>query len=91
MSTAATTERWCLARLLHSLAMTVFSAEPSAADTVRIPSIARRLKVSPASKWIALSANLGYRHYAHNLERFYNCDWIIGRERVDDHASRRAS
>ena len=46
--------------------------------TYSIPSIARRLKVSPASKWIALSANLGYRHYAHNLERFYNCDWIIG-------------
>jgi len=59
--------------------------------TYSISSIARRLKVSPASKWIALSANLGYRHYAHNLERFYNCDWIIGRERVDDHASRRAS
>jgi len=59
--------------------------------TYSISSIARRLRVSPASKWIALSANLGYRHYAHNLERFYNCDWIIGRERVDDHASRRAS
>ena len=22
---------------------------------------------------------LGYRFYAHNLNRFYNCDWIIGR------------
>ena len=44
-----------------------------------IPSIARRLRSSPASKWVALSANLGYRHYARNLERFYNCDWIIGR------------
>ena len=44
-----------------------------------IPSIARRMRSSPASKWVALSANLGYRYYAHNLERFYNCDWIIGR------------
>ncbi len=43
-----------------------------------IPSIARRLRSSPASKWVALSANLGYWYYAHNLERFYNCDWIIG-------------
>jgi radical SAM superfamily enzyme YgiQ (UPF0313 family) len=43
-----------------------------------LPSIARRMKHSPASKWVALSANLGYRHYARNLERFYNCDWIIG-------------
>jgi heat-inducible transcriptional repressor len=23
--------------------------------------------------------DLGYRFYAHNLSRFYNCDWIIGR------------
>jgi hypothetical protein len=36
------------------------------------------MRSSPASKWVALSANLGYRYYAHNLERFYNCDWIIG-------------
>jgi radical SAM superfamily enzyme YgiQ (UPF0313 family) len=41
--------------------------------------IVRRLRASPAPPWIALTANLGYRHYAHNLHRFYNCDWIIGR------------
>jgi radical SAM superfamily enzyme YgiQ (UPF0313 family) len=41
-------------------------------------SIAKRLRGSPAPPWIALTANLGYRHYAHNLHRFYNCDWIIG-------------
>lgn len=46
--------------------------------TYSVPSIARRLKVSPASKIVALSANLGYRYYARNLARFYNCDWIIG-------------
>ena len=44
-----------------------------------LPSIARRVRASPASPWIALSANLGYRHYARNLQRFYNCDWVIGR------------
>jgi radical SAM superfamily enzyme YgiQ (UPF0313 family) len=42
-------------------------------------SIAKRLRGSPAPPWIALTANLGYRHYARNLHRFYNCDWIIGR------------
>ncbi len=41
MSTAATSERWCFARLLHSLAMTVFSAEPSAVETFRMPAMAR--------------------------------------------------
>jgi len=28
---------------------------------------------------VRLGTNLGYRFYAHNLSRFYNCDWIIGR------------
>jgi len=41
-------------------------------------SIASRLRVSPASPWVGLMANLGYRYYARNLHRFYNCDWIIG-------------
>ena len=44
-----------------------------------LPSIARRLQATPASPWVALASNLGYRYYAHNLHRFYNCDWIIGR------------
>jgi hypothetical protein len=22
--------------------------------------------------------NLGYRFYAHNLHRFYTCDWVLG-------------
>ena len=44
-----------------------------------LPSMARRLRSTPASPWIAVSANLGYRHYARNLQRFYNCDWVIGR------------
>jgi len=42
-------------------------------------SIARRITHSPASWPVKLGTNLGYRFYAHNLSRFYNCDWIIGR------------
>jgi radical SAM superfamily enzyme YgiQ (UPF0313 family) len=42
-------------------------------------SIARRISHSPAPWPVKLSTNLGYRFYAHNLSRFYNCDWIIGR------------
>jgi hypothetical protein len=26
---------------------------------------------------VALAANLGYRHYARNLQRFYSCDWVV--------------
>jgi radical SAM superfamily enzyme YgiQ (UPF0313 family) len=44
-----------------------------------LSSIARRMRASPASPLVALGANLGYRHYAHNLKRFYNCDWMIQR------------
>ena len=56
-------------------------------------SIARRLRGSPAPPWIALTANLGYRHYARNLHRFYNCDWMIGRaghQPLPEPAARRA-
>jgi hypothetical protein len=27
---------------------------------------------------VRIGTNLGYRFYAHNLHRFYNCDWILG-------------
>lgn len=54
-------------------------------------SIAKRLRASPAPPWIALTANLGYRHYAHNLHRFYNCDWIIGRDARRGPAAERAA
>jgi len=42
-------------------------------------SIWRRLRHSPAPWPVRLGTNLGYRFYANNLTRFYNCDWIIGR------------
>jgi hypothetical protein len=34
---------------------------------------------------VKVGTNLGYRFYAHNLSRFYNCDWIIGRTPHGDH------
>src|SRR5688572_6294565 len=40
-------------------------------------SIASRLRHSPAPLHVRLMTNLGYRFYAHNLHRFYNCDWMI--------------
>jgi radical SAM superfamily enzyme YgiQ (UPF0313 family) len=44
-------------------------------------SIARRIAHSPAPWPVKLGTNLGYRFYASNLSRFYNCDWIIGEAR----------
>jgi radical SAM superfamily enzyme YgiQ (UPF0313 family) len=44
-------------------------------------SIARRIRHSPAPWPVKLGTNLGYRFYAHNLNRFYNCDWIIPQSR----------
>jgi radical SAM superfamily enzyme YgiQ (UPF0313 family) len=44
-------------------------------------SIARRITRSPAPWPVILGTNLGYRFYARNLSRFYNCDWFIGRAR----------
>jgi hypothetical protein len=46
-------------------------------EAYSVRSIARRLRASPASPTISVAANLGYRHYARNLKRFYNCDWVI--------------
>lgn len=38
--------------------------------------IARRLRNTAAPWHVALFTNLGYRHYAHRLGRFYTCDWM---------------
>jgi radical SAM superfamily enzyme YgiQ (UPF0313 family) len=43
----------------------------------RYSAIARRLWKAKAFEPLALAANLGYRYYAHNLHRFYNCDWHL--------------
>lgn len=42
-------------------------------------SIWQRIRRSPAPWPVRIGTNLGYRFYANNLSRFYNCDWIIGR------------
>jgi radical SAM superfamily enzyme YgiQ (UPF0313 family) len=47
--------------------------------TYSLRSIVKRIRHSPAPWPVKLGTNLGYRFYAHNLSRFYNCDWIIGR------------
>ena len=43
--------------------------------------IYRRLRATAAPLRVALAANLGYRYYAHRLDRFYTCDWRLAAER----------
>jgi hypothetical protein len=43
----------------------------------RPSAIVRRLWKARAWEPLAIGANLGYRFYAHNLHRFYNCDWHV--------------
>jgi radical SAM superfamily enzyme YgiQ (UPF0313 family) len=43
----------------------------------RYGAIARRLWKARDFEPLALAANLGYRYYAHNLHRFYTCDWHV--------------
>ena len=38
--------------------------------------VAGRLRHSAAPRHVTLISNLGYRHYAHRLKRFYTCDWM---------------
>lgn len=47
--------------------------------TYNVRSIFHRIRHSPAPLAVRIGTNLGYRFYAHNLSRYYNCDWIIGR------------
>jgi radical SAM superfamily enzyme YgiQ (UPF0313 family) len=49
--------------------------------TYSFRSILGRVCHSPAPWPVKLGANFGYRYYARNLGRFYNCDWIIGNSR----------
>jgi len=43
----------------------------------RYSAIARRLWKARAFEPLGVAANLGYRFYAHHLQRFYNCDWHL--------------
>jgi radical SAM superfamily enzyme YgiQ (UPF0313 family) len=49
-------------------------------QTYAIRSIAKRLLGSRIMLPLALGANLGYRFYAHNLHRYYTCDWMMVRK-----------
>lgn len=40
-------------------------------------SIGKRLWNAKNFQLLAMSANIGYRFYAHHLHQFYNCDWQI--------------
>jgi radical SAM superfamily enzyme YgiQ (UPF0313 family) len=40
-------------------------------------SIAKRLWEARNFHPLAVSVNVGYRFYAHNLHRYYNCDWQV--------------
>ena len=40
-------------------------------------SIARRLSRARNMPLLSLSANLGYRYYAHRLNQYYTCDWFM--------------
>ncbi|HEY1170485.1 MAG TPA: radical SAM protein [Verrucomicrobiae bacterium] len=53
-------------------------AEAAWKHAYSVRSIVQRIRHSPAPWPVKLGTNLGYRFYAHNLSRFYNCDWIIG-------------
>lgn len=53
-------------------------------------SIARRLRRTAAPLHVAMATNLGYRHYAQNLSRFYNCDWGVSIDPFESIAPRPA-
>ncbi len=44
--------------------------------------IARRLRHTAAPLHIAIVTNYGYRRYAHNLHKFYTCDWMTEMPRL---------
>ncbi|HEX4966530.1 MAG TPA: radical SAM protein [Thermoanaerobaculia bacterium] len=58
--------------------------ETAWAHAYSVPAMWKRLMSSPSPLPVRIGTNLGYRYYAHNLHRFYNCDWILGlgRERA---------
>ncbi len=46
-------------------------------------SIAARLRKTAAPLHVGLLSNFGYRRYAYNLHRFYNCDWGLAVDPLD--------
>ncbi|MDD2830365.1 MAG: radical SAM protein [Sulfuricurvum sp.] len=45
--------------------------------TYTYSNIAKRLWQAKNFQALAITSNLGYRFYANNLDKFYNCDWHI--------------
>jgi hypothetical protein len=45
--------------------------------TYEYKSIARRVLGSGTRMLVSGAANLGYRFYANNLDKFYTCDWQL--------------
>ena len=60
-------------------------------QTYSIGAIWHRYRGSPAPTGRFLAANLGYRHYARNLDKFYTCDWFVGAEGASTTATVRAA
>jgi radical SAM superfamily enzyme YgiQ (UPF0313 family) len=56
-------------------------------NVYRYSAIARRLWKAGALEPLGIAANLGYRFYAHNLRRFYTCDWFLSMPSIADAAS----
>ena len=44
-------------------------------------SIFKRISANPTGLPLAITANLGYRFYAHRLHKFYTCDWFLPKDR----------
>lgn len=49
--------------------------------TYAFGAMAKRLRHSPAPWRVKLAANMGYRFYGRNLDKFYTCDWILAEDR----------
>ncbi len=47
-------------------------------ETYRYRAIAHRLRGARKLLSISIPANLGYRFYANNLHKYYNCEWFEG-------------
>lgn len=47
-------------------------------ETYSYAGIAKRLMGSRILLPLSLMGNLGYRFYAHNLHKYYTCDWMLG-------------
>jgi radical SAM superfamily enzyme YgiQ (UPF0313 family) len=79
------TENWELYDGQHvvfqPLKMSIQELEQGTQDAWKMtyswPNIARRLRETAAPWYVAAATNFGYRHYAHNLDRFYTCDWML--------------